>query len=65
MTRQQVDEFRRQLDQKLTSITLRNVSDVVMVLPKRIVAYAGVNNRNFYEAECPTELNPESREKER
>jgi hypothetical protein len=64
MTNEQVDVFRRGLDQKPAELTLRNVSGVITVFPKRIIAYAGVNNRTFWEAPCPSELNPESRDKE-
>ena len=46
------------------SITIRNISEVVTVFPRRIAAYAGVNNRTFWEAECPNELNPENRNQE-
>lgn len=65
MTSDQVDSFRRSLDAvRIPSITVHNISEVVTVFPRRIAAYAGVNNRTFWEAECPSELNPEYRSKE-
>ena len=45
-----IDQVRRQLDMQITSITLRNISDVVMVIPKHILKTAGANDRCFWEA---------------
>lgn len=65
MTPEQVDSFRKSLEAvRIPHITIRNISEVVTVFPRRIAAYAGVNNRTFWEAECPNELNPEYRSKE-
>lgn len=50
MLPQHVDEARRQLDLPVTNITLRNISDVAMVVPRRIIKTAGVNDRCFWEA---------------
>jgi hypothetical protein len=48
-----VDMAHRQLDQadkvRLTTITLVNVSDVVLTVPYRILAKAGVGDRCFWE----------------
>ena len=45
-----IDQARRQLDMQIASITLRNISDVVMVIPKHILKTAGANDRCFWEA---------------
>jgi len=45
-----IDLARRQLDMQITQITLRNISEVVMVIPKHILKAAGVNDRCFWEA---------------
>lgn len=50
MLPQHVDEARRQLDLPVTNIALRNISDVAMVVPRRIIKSAGVNDRCFWEA---------------
>jgi len=50
MLPQHVDEAHRQLDLPVTNITLRNISDVAMVVPRRIIKSAGANDRCFWEA---------------
>lgn len=50
MLPEHVNEAHRQLDLPVTSITLRNISDVAMVIPKRIIKAAGANDRCFWEA---------------
>ena len=50
MLPQHVDEAHRQLDLDLELVTLRNISGVAMVVPKRIVKTAGANDRCFWEA---------------
>ena len=59
MTTNQVDYLCAQCDSKeLDMLTLCNASGVVFIIPKNLVAKAGVNNRCFWEGECPTKLNP-------
>ena len=57
MLDEHVDSLRRQLDGSAPSLTLINVSDVTMVIPKRILLKAGVGKRCFWEDACP-DLNP-------
>jgi hypothetical protein len=51
MLHSHVDEAHRQLDTKSGSITVMNISGVIMVIPKHILKKAGVGDRCFWEAE--------------
>lgn len=44
-----IDEAHRQLDEDQEHISLLNVSDACLVVPKRIIAKAGVGDRCFWE----------------
>jgi hypothetical protein len=57
MTDGDVDTAVRQLHANLESVTFINISLVVLVIPKRIILKAGVNDRCFWEAES-SQLNP-------
>jgi hypothetical protein len=50
MLAKHVDAAHRQLDTSLDSITVLNVSEVAMLIPKRIIKKAGVGERCFWEA---------------
>lgn len=45
-----VDAAHRQLDTSLERITVLNISEVTVLLPKRIIKRAGVGERCFWEA---------------
>lgn len=57
MTTGHVDTVCRQLDGSAEVITVGNISNVIMILPKLILARAGVGSRCFWEASCGN-LNP-------
>lgn len=57
MTDGDVDTAVRQLHANFESVTFINISMVVLVIPKRIILKAGVNDRCFWEAES-SQLNP-------
>jgi hypothetical protein len=57
MTTDHVDMVCRQLDGEADTITVVNISPVIMIIPRRILARAGSGNRCFWEASC-TKLNP-------
>jgi len=51
MLRERVDEAHRQLDTPgLDRISVLNISEAMMFLPKRIIKKAGVGKRCFWEA---------------
>lgn len=52
-----VDQLAKSLDTEIDTVTVLNVSNVVLILPKRILSRAGSGNRCFWEASC-TKLNP-------
>lgn len=45
-----VDSARKQLDDNRGSLTVMNVSGVVMVIPGQILKKAGIGDRCFWEA---------------
>ena len=57
MSNEDVDVIVKQLHANLESVTVINISQVVMIIPRRIILKAGVNKRYFWEAEC-SQLNP-------
>ena len=57
MTTAHMDSVCQQLDSHPDTITVVNVSNVIMIFPKRILAKAGTGNRCFWEASC-AKLNP-------
>jgi hypothetical protein len=58
MMAEQVDAMCKQLHAKTEVVLVLNVSNVLLYIPLRIISKAGVNDRCFWEAECPTKLNP-------
>lgn len=57
MSAADLDHVCRQLDGESDTVTLVNVSAVVTIIPRYILARAGTGNRCFWEAPC-TKLNP-------
>jgi hypothetical protein len=57
MLPEHVDQVARSLDQDMDTITVVNVSGVVVIFPKRILAKVGSGDRCFWEVSC-TKLNP-------
>lgn len=57
MLDEHVDSLRKQLDGSAPSLTLINVSNVTMVMPKHILLRVGVGDRCFWEDAYPG-LNP-------
>lgn len=45
-----IDHALRQLDAPMEEIAIRNISGVIMVIPKRIIQSAGVGERKMWEA---------------
>lgn len=58
MLGEHVDTMRKQFEGSAPSLTLINVSGVTMVVPKHILARAGVGERCFWEDACPDTINP-------
>lgn len=57
MLPEDIDRVARSLDQGMDTITVVNISGVVMIFPRRILAKVGSGDRCFWEASC-TKLNP-------
>jgi len=57
MTTTHVDAVCKQLDGDIDLITVTNISFVLLLIPKQILAKAGTGNRCFWEASCQ-KLNP-------
>ena len=52
---------RRTVVSDLELLSFSNVSEVVLVIPKRIVARVWLNDKMIWEATCPSEINPQVR----
>jgi hypothetical protein len=56
-----IDLVCNQLDSGSDNVTIQNISEVVLVIPRRILSRAGSDARCFWEASCPKTLNPQAR----